>query len=502
VSAGKNKVPIFCPDYKKWHVSEYGAALLHVKAEVPPYEAHRDDYTQPGGAVPAYDAKTAAPVFSFELLQQLLDEGKPIPFSTPEEHAAFGSLASAKVPSTEVGTTFSFDGATRPLFSFGSSPATGSGFSLGGATGSGFSFGSSTLPAFSFGDAKAVVSAFPDSRTARDEGRSLFNFGAARAERPLFNFGKPALPLPVEDPVPAEPAADGPSVKELCTQTIEKEGKRLEACRVAAEAMVVERKRIEAEVADARSKIREAQARLDKENVKLQAETRRKRQALIRSAAGSVAERQQAKLEEEAVVQGYGTDKPVLYLYSDTPLAVHVEVALQGKAHFGSVYPRFDTATPQQGQWNVRLRDGHMKCQRQIPYLYWDTKANNASTMQSLVRGPASRVLAKVDVEARTRDAIQRAGLQGKEMDDFLLYWLPRLTAFAAVRVCFLTHKEVHTHLERVTITPTPVASLLVFMLFEPTNDALSWDGALPVPTPEKRAGGLVAVEWGGACCV
>ena len=108
--------------------------------------------------------------------------------------------------------------------------------------------------------------------------------------------------------------------------------------------------------------------------------------------------------------------KPVIYLYPETTAEVNVKLETNGK--LTSTYPKYETVNG----WTVTAEpDGTLtdKKGRQYSYLYWegDIDIKPDLDMGFCVKGE--------DTAAFLEDSLEQLGLNDKEADDFITYWLP-----------------------------------------------------------------------------
>lgn len=86
-------------------------------------------------------------------------------------------------------------------------------------------------------------------------------------------------------------------------------------------------------------------------------------------------------------------------------------------------------------------------------------------------------------------------GLNEREANEFIIYWLPRLENSPYNFVRFLTYEEMDNNM-RLKITPAPETLIRVTMEFKQLNKKIEVAEQIIMPSQERI--GFVAVEWGG----
>lgn len=189
--------------------------------------------------------------------------------------------------------------------------------------------------------------------------------------------------------------------------------------------------------------------------------------------------------ETEPVYNDYPpVEKPVIYLYPEKTMEVHVELDFEGV--LTSTYPAY------QNGWTVTAApDGTLtdsETGRTYYCLFWEGVSSEAYDMTE------GFVVAGSDTAAFLEEALAQLGLTEKEANEFIIYWLPRMEDNAYNLICFQT--DAYTDRAQLRITPAPDSVLRVFMTWQPL--------AAPVDiAPQKLEGfvreGFTVVEWGGA---
>ena len=176
-------------------------------------------------------------------------------------------------------------------------------------------------------------------------------------------------------------------------------------------------------------------------------------------------------------------EKPVIYLYPETPTEVSVKLTLDGK--LTCTYPAYD-----QGWDNfVAHPDGTLVFPdgKQYYCLYWEGIQNMECdfTEGFCVKGE--------DTAAFLEWALAAQGLTQREANEFIIYWLPRMEGNPYNVISFQT--EAYTEGAVLEITPNPDSLLRVFMAWYPLDVAVEMEAQ--EFTAFDRVG-FTVVEWGG----
>lgn len=175
--------------------------------------------------------------------------------------------------------------------------------------------------------------------------------------------------------------------------------------------------------------------------------------------------------------------KPVIYLYPTKQEDVSVKIDLKGMLTCS--YPEYNDG------WNVTAYpDGTLINKsdgREYSYLYWEGKGAADWDMSQgfVVKGS--------DTARFLQDKLEYLGLTARELNEFIVYWLPLMKDNKYNLITFQT--AAYEENARLYITPKPDSVLRVFMAYKALDDYIE--------VPEQRLStfkrnGFAAVEWGG----
>lgn len=183
----------------------------------------------------------------------------------------------------------------------------------------------------------------------------------------------------------------------------------------------------------------------------------------------------------------YSDLKPVIYLYPNQVEDVSVKLDYNGE--FTVVYPPFENQTE---KWNVTAYpDGKLinkEDGREYSYLFWEGNPNSISYDLS-----TGFVVQGKDTMQFLQETLHEIGLEPKEYNEFIVYWLPRMQKNKYNLIHF-AGKE-YTDNAKLEAIPKPDSVLRVFMVFKPLNNKINIKEQAIKPFIRK---GFTVVEWGG----
>jgi hypothetical protein len=194
--------------------------------------------------------------------------------------------------------------------------------------------------------------------------------------------------------------------------------------------------------------------------------------------------------------------KPVLYLYSKVPFRLTVELKTDHEnSNLSNIYPAPDVIRKNECIWeNLNLRkeecDGYYGSiiehhNRAYPYLHWDIGYSVASDEH---KEGSMALINFEDIPEYLEHLLSEAGLNPREITDFITYWIHEFSKYASVSFSLIEPGG--------TVRTIPSIPLLRVWV--------SWKGyryRRPVPyktstpinrdTPRPRDALTYAVEWG-----
>lgn len=175
--------------------------------------------------------------------------------------------------------------------------------------------------------------------------------------------------------------------------------------------------------------------------------------------------------------------KPIIYLYPSKD--IEISVKLQYKDNITVSYPKYSNG------WNVLARkDGtltDLATNRNLYSLYYESENVVKFKMENegfIVKGE--------DVARFLEEKLAILGLNEREMEEFIIYWLPKLESNKYNYIRFATSDEINENMP-LEINPNPDTIIRVLMTFKGLESPIDvQEQQLEIP----NRSGFVAVEW------
>ncbi len=174
--------------------------------------------------------------------------------------------------------------------------------------------------------------------------------------------------------------------------------------------------------------------------------------------------------------------KPVIYLYPKEECEVDVSLELDGE--FTCTYPEYNNG------WNVIANpDGTLtdKNGKEYNYLYWESEMNTEYEIENgfCVKGE--------DTAKFLEFMLEKLGLNRREANEFIVYWLPLMQNNKYNIISFDTKQ--YEESAKLNVTPSPDTIIRVFMTYKASDVFVELQGQ-EFTTPKRC--GFTVVEWGG----
>lgn len=171
--------------------------------------------------------------------------------------------------------------------------------------------------------------------------------------------------------------------------------------------------------------------------------------------------------------------KPVIYIYGEENTDVHVEV----DGDLCISYPLYGDG------WDVTIKDGKLVTDdRSYEYLYYEANVDD------VFRRDVGFVVAREDSISFLEEKLEILGLNEREMNDMITFWLPYLYQNEYNFISF--QSETYSELVPLHVSPTPDTMIRIYMLIDGLEEYK--EVKEQVLTPVSREGYTV-VEWGGS---
>ncbi len=178
------------------------------------------------------------------------------------------------------------------------------------------------------------------------------------------------------------------------------------------------------------------------------------------------------------------TLKPIIYLYPEKTQEITVQLDYNGE--FTHTYPKYNNG------WKVTAKpDGTLFDADNKEYyaLYWEGKPNKDYTIDEGFVVPGEQTIDFLE------NTLSKLGLNRKEANEFIIYWLPKMENNPYNLIHFSTTQ--YEEMARLNITPKPETLIRVMMVFEPLDNPIKIKKQNLNSISKKRKG-FTVVEWGG----
>lgn len=177
-------------------------------------------------------------------------------------------------------------------------------------------------------------------------------------------------------------------------------------------------------------------------------------------------------------------DKPLIYIYPTSNM--NVKVKLGYPENLTTTYPQYNDS------WDVYAKtDGTLIDNNGKEYygLYWE------GIRKSKIEFNDGFIVSKEDLIPFLEEKLAILGLNTKESNEFIIYWLPRLQKNNYNLIRFATKEEIEKEMP-LDITPTPETLIRVFMEFKGLDEKITINEQ---KLEKVKRNGYTVVEWGGS---
>jgi hypothetical protein len=178
-------------------------------------------------------------------------------------------------------------------------------------------------------------------------------------------------------------------------------------------------------------------------------------------------------------------EKPMIYLYPEDTLAVHVEVETPGELI--NCYPSYEEG------WKITAcPDGNIidKKGRNYYGLYWESNLSNIFSIST------GTVVKQADNIAFLEEQLEKLGLNDHEANEFIVYWLPVLNKSPYNLIHFST--AVYDEKIPLHVSPQPDQLIRIMMFYKPLSQHIDVPKQI-IERTKRQENGFVVVEWGGS---
>lgn len=179
-----------------------------------------------------------------------------------------------------------------------------------------------------------------------------------------------------------------------------------------------------------------------------------------------------------------GYKKPMIYLYPETRTEINAK--LGNPKLLTTTYPKYDKET---GWKVIASPDGNLELDGKNYYgLYWEG-INEKSEQKD-----EGFIVAGKDVEEFLEEKLGILGLNEREANEFVVYWLPKLEHNEWNYIHFATNEEIEEMMP-LEILPKPETIIRILMEYKPLDEKIELKEQKLTKVERK---GYTVVEWGG----
>lgn len=177
-------------------------------------------------------------------------------------------------------------------------------------------------------------------------------------------------------------------------------------------------------------------------------------------------------------------DKPIIYIYPTKKMDLKVEL-LNSKA-LTSTYPKYSNYWDITVDVNGNIHD--KKTNRNYYALYWEGIDNTKPNMTEgfIIKGK--------DTISFLEEKLEYLGLNEREINEFIVYWLPKMENNKYNFIRFKTIEEINEYMP-LKFSVTPDTLIRVLMDFKPLDKKIKVKEQKLI---KKERSGFTIVEWGG----
>ena len=178
------------------------------------------------------------------------------------------------------------------------------------------------------------------------------------------------------------------------------------------------------------------------------------------------------------------TYKPIIYIYPQRE--INLKIRLGNKKKLTHTYPKYNN------EWNVKVStDGNIydyKTNRNYYALYWE------GIDDSIIDESEGFLVQGSDTTNFLEEKLEYLGLNEREIEEFIIYWLPKLENNKYNYIRFRTTDEVNKYMP-LYVNKEPDTLIRIIMDFKPLNNKIKIKEQKLVKQERK---GFTIIEWGG----
>ena len=176
--------------------------------------------------------------------------------------------------------------------------------------------------------------------------------------------------------------------------------------------------------------------------------------------------------------------KPVIYIYPEKE--EDVTITLSDPSKLTVSYPKYNDSWKLHANTDGTLTDKNGK---KYYALYWEGKSENTGIKED------GFVVSGNETAEFLEEKLSTLGLNYKERNEFVMYWLPKLESNSYNYIRFKTKEEINDYM-KLDIEPQPDTLIRVVMEYKPLDKRINIKEQELTRVERK---GYTVVEWGGS---
>ena len=177
--------------------------------------------------------------------------------------------------------------------------------------------------------------------------------------------------------------------------------------------------------------------------------------------------------------------KPIIYIYPEKE--EEVKVTLLDKDLLTCSYPKYEDVWEVHASLNGDLID--LDTGNKLYSLYYESKNREAYKVEK-----DGFCIEKRDIIPFLEEKLEILGLNYKEKEEFIVYWLPQLEKYDYIYIRFDDLEEINNNMG-LDINPKPETLIRIMMTWKGLNKPIKVEEQ-ELKKQERR--GYTVVEWGG----
>ncbi len=180
----------------------------------------------------------------------------------------------------------------------------------------------------------------------------------------------------------------------------------------------------------------------------------------------------------------YEVKKPIIYIYPEKETDINIK--LLNEELLTTSYPRYNN------NWDIKAYpDGTLidnKTNKKLYALYWEGIDNNKIVEEE------GFIIEGKETSTFLEEKLSLLGLNYKEQEEFIIYWLPKLENNKYNYIRFERIEEINNYMP-LEINPKPDTLIRIIMDYKPLDKKINIKKQELKPVTRK---GFTVVEWGG----